>query len=474
MPPTAQVKLAVLPSSKTQGSIDSKKSFWDLLSSLNQEQKQSIGLLQIGTFLEYFDLMLYIHMAVLLNEFFFPKADPHTESLLAAFAFCSTYVMRPVGALVFGWLGDNFGRKSTIILTTLMMSISCIVMANLPTYAQIGITAAWIMTFCRMAQGMSSLGEIIGAQIYVAESIPRPASYPTVALIGVAGSLGGMAALGVATLVTSFLFNWRIAFWIGAIIAIVGAVARTRLRETPDFLEMKRQKLEETLTYLRRNEEQENPIGVSQQSKHAWKEPVKGTTLLSFFLIHCGYPLSFYLAYIYFNPMLKENFGYSSGDIIRHNFFLSLIMLMSAVFMTFLSCRIHPVKILKIRWVFTFLLMIMLPFLIMNLNSHIQLFLVQALILFLNLTGLPADAVFYYHLPIYRRFTYASFLYALTRALMYIITSFGLVYLGSYFGPFGLWFITVPIIFSFLYGILHFEGLERKSGVYPNLVCGDA
>ena len=73
-----------------------------ILGSLNREQKEAVGLLQIGTFLEYFDLMLYVHMAVLLNEIFFPKTDPHTAALVTAFAFCSTYVLRPFGALVFG------------------------------------------------------------------------------------------------------------------------------------------------------------------------------------------------------------------------------------------------------------------------------------------------------------------------------------------------------------------------------------
>ena len=89
------------------------------------------------------DLMLYVHMAVLLNELFFPKTDPFTASLLAAFAFCSTYVLRPIGALIFGYIGDNIGRKATVIITTMMMSLSCILMASLPTYSQIGITAAW-------------------------------------------------------------------------------------------------------------------------------------------------------------------------------------------------------------------------------------------------------------------------------------------------------------------------------------------
>ena len=106
-----------------------------IFSALNREQKEAVGLLQIGTFLEYFDLMLYVHMAVLLNDLFFPKEDPKTAGLLTALAFCSTYVLRPFGALFFGYIGDHIGRKTTVIMTTMMMATSCIIMATLPTYA---------------------------------------------------------------------------------------------------------------------------------------------------------------------------------------------------------------------------------------------------------------------------------------------------------------------------------------------------
>ena len=102
--------------------------------------------------------MLYVHMVVLLNELFFPKYDSFVNSLLTAFAFCSTFVFRPVGAMVFGWLGDNIGRKATIIITTTFMALTCGVMAILPTYAQIGIIASIIVTLCRMIQGMASIG----------------------------------------------------------------------------------------------------------------------------------------------------------------------------------------------------------------------------------------------------------------------------------------------------------------------------
>lgn len=437
-----------------------------LFPALNRTQKEAIGLLQIGTFLEYFDLMLYIHMAVLLNELFFPKTEPKTAALLSAFTFCSTYIFRPIGALFFGWLGDNIGRKSTIIITTLMMSISCVVMASLPTYAQIGISAAWIMTICRMAQGMSSLGEIVGAQIYVTETTPRPTSYPAVAFISIAASIGSTVALGIATLVTSLYMNWRLAFWIGAAIALVGAVARTRLRETQDFLNMKREKMKATIEALH---QEETFSKVYEKKQPKWKEPVRFKTLFSYFLIHCGYPLSFYLGYIYFNPLLKDNFGYSPEQIIKHNFYLSMFMLAASAFLLILSNHIHPLKILRIRWILTFFLMVSLPFLVSIVDTPYKLFIIQACIVSFNLTGLPADAVFYYHLPIFRRFTLATFLYALSRTVMYVITSFGLVYLGIYFGEFGLWVLTIPITLGYLFGIFQFEELEHKLGFYPDI-----
>lgn len=134
--------------------------------SLNSQQKESIGLLSIGTFLEYFDLLLYVHMAVLLNELFFPKADPFTASLHSAFAFCSTYVLRPFGALIFGYIGDNIGRKATVVITTTMMSLSCMLMASLPTYSQIGITASWPSNYMQngtrfICNGRSNSGKYI-------------------------------------------------------------------------------------------------------------------------------------------------------------------------------------------------------------------------------------------------------------------------------------------------------------------------
>jgi len=211
-----------------------------IFSSLTKQQKEAIGLLSIGTFLEYFDLMLYVHMAVLLNALFFPKADPFAASLITAFTFCLTFILRPLGALIFGWIGDNIGRKTTVIITTFMMASTCFIMANLPTYAEIGINASIMIIICRIIQGISSLGETVGAELYLTEMTKPPLQYPVVSLITVCCSLGGLTALIIAHFATSYALNWRIAFWFGAGIALIGGISRTALKETPEFVDAKR------------------------------------------------------------------------------------------------------------------------------------------------------------------------------------------------------------------------------------------
>jgi len=417
-----------------------------MFSGLKYKQKEAIGLLQIGTFLEYFDLMLYVHMAVLLNELFFPATDPHTASLLSAFAFCSTFVLRPFGALIFGWIGDNIGRKATVIFTTMLMSMSCIIMANLPTYAQVGIAATWIVTLCRIIQGLSSMGEIMGAQIYVTEITKPPVQYIAVSFVSIASAFGSMGSLAIASLVTHFQLNWRLAFWIGAAIAVVGSVARIRLRETPEFIEMKNKKMKK---------DQEKYAGENMEQR--WG---KRATFIAYFLVFCGWPLTFYVSYMYFNPILKQ-YGYTAEDMILHNFLLSITLCVSSIFWASLSLKIHPLKITKLKGRIALALAIVLPVLILMANTPLAIFGIQVLLLNLTMGETPSFAIFIKHFPILKRFTATSFLYALTRAIMYIVTSFGLVYLTESLGHWGLSVIMLPVAIGFLWGINYFEKLEK-------------
>jgi MFS transporter, MHS family, proline/betaine transporter len=342
----------------------------ETLSSLSREKKEAIGLLSLGTFLEYFDLLLYVHMAVLLNDLFFPKTDPHTAALLAAFAFCSSYVLRPLGALIFGYLGDHIGRKATVVITTTMMSLSCFTMANLPTYEQIGITAAYIVTICRIIQGMATMGEVIGADLYITELTKPPIQYPAVTLIAVFGVLGGTVALGVASLVTSFGINWRSAFWLGTLVAVVGAVARTLLREAPDFADAKR-RIKNAVTKAKHDPTilDQNAITlVIFDADHVfiWNEKVNNKTALSLFFIECSWPVCFYFAYVYCGNILKITFHLTPEEVIHQNFVVSMIQLFSWFIVAYLSYIIYPLRILKVRLIVFLIFIALSPYLLSN------------------------------------------------------------------------------------------------------------
>ena len=434
---------------------------------LNNNQKEAIGLLQIGTFLEYFDLMLYVHMAMILNELFFPQTDTHTASLLSATAFCSTFIFRPFGALIFGWIGDNIGRKATVVITTFMMSISCIIMANLPTYAQIGISAAWIVTICRIIQGMSSMGEMVGAEIYLTETIKGPIRYPVVASLEPISALGGTAALGVAFLVTTLEYNWRIAFWIGGGIAVIGTIARTRLRETPDFVDMKRR----MYRAIQESANENNNISPAQLLKNhnpAILEKVQTKTSLSLLFMQCTLPVFFYFSYVYCGHILQDSFSYTAEQVINHNLLFSLVDFLALSFWAMLSYKIYPLKLLKTKLVIFSIFFVFCVYSLNHISHPFQLFLIQSFVMWFALDSMPAVPIFYRHFPIFKRFTYTSFIYALSRALMFPITSFGLIYLTKYFGNWGILIIIIPITIGYAFGLLHFEKLEREEGYYPN------
>jgi MHS family proline/betaine transporter-like MFS transporter len=426
----------------------------ETFSTMTSEQREAIGLLGIGTFLEYFDLMLYVHMAVLLNEIFFPKTDPFTSSLLSAFAFCSTYVLRPFGALIFGYIGDTIGRKATVIITTILMSISCCIMAILPTYDQIGIYAAWIVTGCRMAQGLCTMGEVIGANVYITEITKPPLQYVSVSLMAIFGSLGGVFSLATAALVTSNGFDWRNAFWIGSGIAIIGAVARTRLRETKDFADAK-YRVEQNIKLAG-----EDPNILNKRSM--WRESLDVKTALALFFMECSWPVCFYIAYIHCGNILKFDLGVSSSGVIQNNFILSIIQLFAWLVAVLASYRIYPLNILKFKFIVFCPIMVLLPYLLAVTTEQWQILLMQSVIVSLGFMGTPAMSIFYKRLPIFKRFTSAAFAYALSRAFVYILTSFCLVILTEWFGHYGILIIMIPTAIAYFYGLRHFEKIEKR------------
>lgn len=416
---------------------------------LTKNQKQSALLMQIGTFLEYFDLMIYVHMSVVLNELFFPKTDSYTSQVITASTFCTTFVLRPFGALFFGYLGDTRGRKLTVVITTFSMSIACLVMGSLPTYAEIGIQATYIMILCKIVQGMSSMEEAVGAEIYLTESSRPPIQYPLVSSITICSALGGTAALGVAALVTTYSYNWRWAFYTGALIALAGVYARTTLRETPEFIEAKHKR----------------DIILSSPGEIAPIDKVQKKTMLYYFLIQCARPVLFYFSYVYSIDILKSTFHCSTDYIVLYLFYLALVDFVGIIIPTYLSYRIDPLKILMVKTYIFGAFILFFPYLLTNANTPLELFYIQSFFVLFRIDSSPAASIFYSYFPVLKRFTYSGVMYAISRALLYIITSYGFVILVKHLGYSGMLIIILPTIIGFYFSVRYFQTLEKEKEV---------
>lgn len=194
-----------------------------------------------GTFLEYFDVMLMAHLSFILVPLFAPPASSaETSRFYESIAFSMSFMVRPFGALFWGAIGDSVGRVFVLFCTTLLMSASCLLIPNIPSYASAGSWAMILFLFARLLQGLSSSGEIKAAEIYIAELMGKhPAASCITATIHLMTQLSGCVALLLVALFTSGIFpenGWRGCFYVGAGIAGISALFRRNLSEPAEFL----------------------------------------------------------------------------------------------------------------------------------------------------------------------------------------------------------------------------------------------
>lgn len=425
---------------------------------LRKEGKLPVALLSTGTFLEYFDLMLYVHMGVLLNEIFFNATDPFTISLLSALGITITFLFRPLGSYAFGKIGDYWGRKKVLWITTIMMCLACIVMAVTPTYAQVGITASFIMLGCRIIQSISSVGEITSCDLYFIESTNPPIQYPLSGVTDIFGALGGTAALGVASLVTMNDFNWRWAFAFGAIIGFLGIYIRSTLLETKDFSNMVAQ-----INLI----QEKFKLSYKEAKKIVEKELERNAPTKKVFYalltIQCVYPLYYYFAYIYCGDLLKSLFNYSSAEVIFNNFILSFACLFRGIAVYWISYYVNPLKILKVQLLISSMVIFISLYLFNNLSEPYHLITIQYLLIIFAIHGMPAFPIFYKYIPILTRFTNIGLAYSIGRALMFAGTAFGLVLLIDWCGNWGIFGLFAVTLFAYTIALFYFDKLEKES-----------
>ncbi|WP_409278189.1 MFS transporter [Pseudomonas defluvii] len=312
----------------------------------------------MGNFVEWFDYAAYGYLATVIAATFFPQTDKAT-GLLATFAvFALSFIVRPLGGLVWGHFGDKYGRRNALSFSILIMSISTFCIGVLPTYGHIGLWAPALLLLIRLVQGFSASGEYAGASAFLAEYAPQgkrglytsivPASTAAGLLFGAAFVAGLHGLLSSEDMQS---WGWRVPFLLAAPFGLVGRYIRMSLQDTPKFLEME-QRLEskecataapirELLTVHRRSV----IIGI-------------GVTCLN--------AVAFYLLLSYMPTYLSTEMGMSESD----SFIASTVSLATYIGLIFLMGKLSDFFGRKTMLVMASVLFLLLTFPLFGMLDH--------------------------------------------------------------------------------------------------------
>lgn len=194
----------------------------------------------VGNIMEWYDFAVYGYFAAIIAPLFFPSSSA-AVSLIAAFgAFAAGFLVRPLGGLFFGRIGDLFGRQKALLLSVMAMAVPTVLLGCLPTYAQIGILAPILIVALRVIQGLSVGGEYTCSLVFLAEHAP-PERRARMAVWGMWGATAGiLLGSGVGALVADGLgdeqlssWGWRLPFLVGGVVAITGILVRRAIHLPP-------------------------------------------------------------------------------------------------------------------------------------------------------------------------------------------------------------------------------------------------
>ncbi len=211
-----------------------------------KELRRVVVAAAVGNIIEWYDFYIFGSLASILAVKFFEKSHPVAAFLSTVALFSIGFLIRPLGAFVFGWLGDRVGRKYTFLVTLSGMGLSTALIGFIPTYAQIGLAAAVILFLLRLIQGLCLGGEYGGAITYVAEHISDEKRGYYTGWLQTSPTLGIVVSLGVIIGTRTYLgtqtFNdwgWRVPFIISLLLVAIAVYIRLSLQETPIFREIK-------------------------------------------------------------------------------------------------------------------------------------------------------------------------------------------------------------------------------------------
>ncbi|MES2141597.1 MAG: MFS transporter [Pseudomonadota bacterium] len=214
-----------------------------------QEQKKTILLTSLGGALEFYDFIVFVFFAKTLGTLFFPSSDSFVSLMASWSLFAVGYLMRPLGGIILGHLGDRIGRKKTFLITLIGMAMPSLLIGLLPVYQTIGILAPVLLILFRLLQGFCVGGEIPGALVFITELTPTQNRALVCSLIFFGVNSGLLLGSVIAALLSHFMapkvlltWGWRLPFCLGGVLGILGVYLRRQLHETPLFLQLQKLK----------------------------------------------------------------------------------------------------------------------------------------------------------------------------------------------------------------------------------------
>ena len=282
----------------------------------------------IGNVLEWYEYTLYAYFATVISSLFFPVNNPYVSMMMTFATFAVGLAARPIGGIIFGYIGDKFSRKKMLTLTMLLMSIPTICIGLLPTYEQIGITAPIVLIILRILQGIALGGEFGASCVYLYESVPpgKRGFFGCMALTGVGSGLvlSSCTIFIVESLATTdaiYSFAWRIPFFISVFGAMIGFYMRRTLLETEDFILAKHNS--ELIT---------NPL-MEMLKNHK-------STLFNLFAIFFTTQVSFFIVFIFGKTMMINFLNYDAHVAGKFNLFTVMSYTVATVFFGYLSDKV--------------------------------------------------------------------------------------------------------------------------------------
>ena len=300
-----------------------------------KKQKQSYRKVAIaacfGTFLEWYDFLTFATLAVIFGPLFFPSTDPASSLLASLATFGVGMVVRPIGAAIFGSIGDRIGRRPVFMITIALMGFATVCVGFLPTYSQIGIWAPILLVGLRLLQGLSAGGEIGGSAVYLTEHAGNENRGFKTSFLQLMGPLGIL----VSTMQIAFLqhwlsaeefgsWGWRVPFWISLVLLLLAFKARMALEETPIFLE-----LSKTETKAKR------PLRDNLRDPKTRKH-----MFLLFFCISAGGAVLFFCVQVYTSIFLKTSVKLPPQLVDQLSVYATIALLPMTIFAGWLSDKV--------------------------------------------------------------------------------------------------------------------------------------